>query len=92
MNEYRKSFTIIDSILNKEKADYILSMYMQKRRGKVALGHYLDGRACNYRHTYTYQTNDARILPKGTLYLTDVGMTGALNGVIGVKISLSIDS
>jgi calcineurin-like phosphoesterase len=34
-------------------------------------------------HTHV-QTNDARVLPKGTLYISDVGMTGALNGVIGV--------
>lgn len=86
-------FTIIDSILNKEKADYIfVDVHAEATSEKVALGHYLDGRVHALVGTHTHiQTNDARILPKGTLYLTDVGMTGALNGVIGVKKDIVID-
>lgn len=37
------------------------------------------------RYTYTCQTNDARILPKGTAYLTDVGMTGPYDGILGMR-------
>lgn len=52
----------------------------------VAMGHYLDGRVSAVVGTHTHvQTNDARILPKGTAYISDVGMVGGLNGVIGVE-------
>jgi len=53
---------------------------------KVAMGWYLDGRATAVVGTHTHvQTADARVLPKGTAYLTDVGMTGPHDGVIGVE-------
>jgi len=52
---------------------------------KVAMGWYLDGRASVMVGTHTHiPTNDARILPKGTGYITDVGMTGSFNSVIGM--------
>ena len=53
---------------------------------KVALGYYVDGRvsACVGTHTHV-PTADERILTKGTAYITDVGMTGPLDGVIGVE-------
>ena len=51
---------------------------------KIALGYYLEGRVSAVCGTHTHvQTNDARILAKGTAYISDVGMTGALDGVIG---------
>ncbi|MGD9906385.1 MAG: TIGR00282 family metallophosphoesterase [Vicinamibacterales bacterium] len=53
---------------------------------KVAMGWYLDGQATAVVGTHTHvQTADARILPQGTAYLTDVGMTGPHDGVIGVE-------
>ena len=52
---------------------------------KVALGHYLDGRVTAVFGTHTHiPTADLRVLPGGTLYLSDVGMVGLKNGVIGV--------
>jgi len=52
---------------------------------KIAMGWYLDGQATAVVGTHTHvQTADARILPQGTAYLTDVGMTGPHDGVIGV--------
>jgi metallophosphoesterase (TIGR00282 family) len=52
---------------------------------KVAMGWYLDGRASVIVGTHTHiPTNDAKILPKGTGYITDVGMTGSFNSVIGM--------
>lgn len=53
---------------------------------KIAFGYYVDGRvsACIGTHTHV-PTADERILAKGTAYLTDVGMTGPLDGVIGIK-------
>jgi 2',3'-cyclic-nucleotide 2'-phosphodiesterase len=53
---------------------------------KIAMGWYLDGLATAVIGTHTHvQTADARVLPGGTAYLTDVGMTGPHDGVIGVE-------
>ncbi len=53
---------------------------------KQAMGWYLDGRVSAVVGTHTHvQTNDARILPKGTGYLSDVGMTGPYDGILGMK-------
>lgn len=53
---------------------------------KMALAWYLDGRVTAVVGTHTHvPTADARILPEGTAYMTDVGMTGPYNGIIGVK-------
>ena len=53
---------------------------------KIALGWFLDGKVTAVVGTHTHvQTADARILPGGTAYLTDVGMTGPHDGVIGVE-------
>lgn len=80
-------FLVMDRILEENKADYVfLDMHAEATSEKVAMGHYLDGRVNAVVGTHTHiQTNDDRILPKGTLYITDVGMTGPLNGVIGVE-------
>lgn len=79
-------FITIDDILEKEKADYIfVDFHAEATSEKVALGHYLDGRVNAIVGTHTHvQTNDNRVLPNGTLYITDVGMTGPLDGIIGV--------
>ncbi|MDH6363778.1 metallophosphoesterase (TIGR00282 family) [Enterococcus sp. PF1-24] len=53
---------------------------------KQAMGWFLDGRVSAVVGTHTHvQTNDPRILPKGTAYLTDVGMTGPYDGILGMK-------
>jgi len=58
---------------------------------KMALAWYLDGRVTAIIGTHTHvQTADERILPRGTAYLTDAGMTGAVDSVIGVKAELAI--
>ena len=61
-------------------------MHAEATSEKVAMGWYLDGRvtACVGTHTHV-PTADARVLPGGTAYVTDVGMTGPRGGVIGVK-------
>lgn len=59
---------------------------------KQALSWYLDGRVSAVIGTHTHvQTNDGRILPKGTAYLTDVGMTGPYDGILGMKKEPIID-
>lgn len=58
---------------------------------KVALGWYLDGKVTCVVGTHTHiQTADERILPQGTAYITDLGMTGSYNSVLGVKKELVI--
>ena len=53
---------------------------------KLAMGFYFDGKVSGVVGTHTHvQTNDARILPGGTAYITDLGMGGSLNSMIGVK-------
>ena len=71
----------------KGKADLIMfDIHAEVTSEKVALGWYLDGRALAVIGTHTHvPTADARVLPKGTAYVTDVGMTGARGGVIGVR-------
>jgi metallophosphoesterase (TIGR00282 family) len=69
----------------------IVDMHAEATSEKVALGWYLDGRVTAVVGTHTHvPTADARVLPGGTAYITDVGMTGARGGVIGVKREQSI--
>jgi metallophosphoesterase (TIGR00282 family) len=75
------------------RADHILvDFHAEATSEKVALGWYLDGRvtACVGTHTHV-PTADARVLPGGTAYITDVGMTGPRGGVIGVKREQAIE-
>jgi len=59
---------------------------------KEALGWYLDGRVSAVVGTHTHvQTADERVLPKGTAYITDVGMTGSMDSVIGIRKSIAIE-
>lgn len=58
---------------------------------KVAMAHYLDGRACLLVGTHTHvQTADERIFPKGLGYLTDAGMSGCHDSVIGLKTEVAL--
>ena len=68
-------------------------MHAEATSEKVALGWYLDGRVTAVLGTHTHvPTADARVLPGGTAYITDVGMTGARGGVLGVERELAIES
>jgi metallophosphoesterase (TIGR00282 family) len=70
-----------------DKADMIvIDFHAEVTSEKVAMGWYLDGRVLAVIGTHTHvPTADARVLPGGTAYVTDVGMTGSRAGVIGVK-------
>jgi metallophosphoesterase (TIGR00282 family) len=75
------------------RADAVLvDMHAEATSEKVAMGWYLDGRvtACIGTHTHI-PTADARVLPGGTAYITDAGMTGPRGGVIGVKRELAVE-
>jgi metallophosphoesterase (TIGR00282 family) len=85
----------IDEALREvEGADHVLvDMHAEATSEKIALGWYLDGRVTAVVGTHTHvPTADARVLPQGTAYITDVGMTGARGGVIGVRREQSIAS
>ena len=86
-------FTGIKAIIENEKADYsFVDFHAEATSEKVALGYYLDGIANVVVGTHTHvPTADNRVLPNGTLYMTDVGMTGPLNGVIGVSKEIVLD-
>ncbi len=69
----------------------LVDFHAESNEEKEALGLYLDGRVAAVAGTHTHvQTADERILPKGTGYLTDLGMTGPDNSVIGVKSAICI--
>ncbi|MFA5560431.1 MAG: TIGR00282 family metallophosphoesterase [Acholeplasmataceae bacterium] len=80
-------FQTIQKAIEESDADYkILDFHAEATSEKVAIGHYFDGKIDLIVGTHTHiQTADERVLPRGTLYITDVGMTGPVNGVIGVK-------
>ena len=83
----------IDAALREvSRADHILvDMHAEVTSEKVALGWYLDGKVTAVVGTHTHvPTADLRVLPGGTAYITDVGMTGARGGVIGMKKEQSI--
>lgn len=78
--------------LKKRVAAVIVDMHAEATSEKMAMGHYLDGEATAVVGTHTHvQTADEQILPLGTAYMTDIGMTGPLHGVIGVKKELAIE-
>ncbi len=86
-------FTTADTILRKMQADVILvDFHAEATSEKLAMGWYLDGRVSAVWGTHTHvPTADARILPKGTGYITDLGMTGPADSVLGVQPQLSIN-
>ena len=71
----------------------LVDMHAEATSEKVAMGWHLDGRVTAVFGTHTHiPTADAKILPGGTAYITDVGMTGPRGGVIGVKREQAIES
>jgi len=94
MNPIDCPFRAADWIIPKirEEATMILvDMHAEATAEKVAMGWYLDGRVSAVLGTHTHiQTNDARILPQGTAYLTDVGMTGPYDSVLGMRKDIAI--
>ncbi len=89
MKAGRPVFAEVDAALHAlgGKVDHVLvDMHAEATSEKVAMGWHLDGRVTAVVGTHTHvPTADARILPGGTAYITDVGMTGPRGGVIGVK-------
>jgi metallophosphoesterase (TIGR00282 family) len=86
---------IIDNIINhfvNNTNIIIIDFHAESSREKEALGYYLDGRAALVAGTHTHvQTADERLLPKGTAYITDLGMTGITDSVIGMDTKICLD-
>ena len=82
-------FRIANALLETVPAETkvrIVDMHAEATSEKVAMGWFLDGRVSAVLGTHTHvQTADERILPSGTAYLTDLGMTGSYAGVIGME-------
>ena len=82
---FRTAKEEIDKIKNKARI-IIVDMHAEATSEKIALGWYLDGQVSAIIGTHTHvQTADEKILPGGTAFLCDAGMTGPLDGVIGRK-------
>ncbi|MDR0382668.1 MAG: YmdB family metallophosphoesterase [Spirochaetaceae bacterium] len=70
----------------------IVDFHAESTREKEALGFYADGRSSAFAGTHTHvQTADEKILPRGSAYITDLGMTGALGGVIGMDKDICLE-
>jgi metallophosphoesterase (TIGR00282 family) len=94
--EIESPFLTIDRILQSTKKEkpavVIVDIHAEWTSEKVALGHYLDSKVTAVLGTHTHvATADNRILPGGTAYVTDVGMTGPLNSVLGIKTDIIVD-
>ncbi|HET8979123.1 MAG TPA: TIGR00282 family metallophosphoesterase [Solirubrobacteraceae bacterium] len=96
MDAGRTAFAEADAAVHalRGEADHILvDMHAEATSEKVGMGWYLDGRVTAVVGTHTHvPTADARVLPGGTAYITDVGMTGPRGGVIGVKRELAVEA
>ena len=85
-------FLLVEKILKKITAKIILvEIHAEATSEKLAMGYMLDGRVSAVWGTHTHvPTADARVLPKGTGYVTDLGMTGPRESVLGIRPELSI--
>ena len=85
-------FLMIDRILKEVDARIkVVEIHAEATSEKLAMGYMLDGRVSAVWGTHTHvPTADAQILPKGTGYVTDLGMTGPLHSVIGIRPDLSV--
>lgn len=95
LETHTNAFDCADEMLKKAEAEgckiTIIDFHAEATSEKRAMGFYLDGRASAVFGTHTHvQTSDNQILPNGTGYITDLGMTGAANSVLGIEPELAI--
>ena len=87
-NPFEKMDELLKNISTK---NIFVDFHAEATSEKIAMGHYLDGRVSAVIGTHTHvQTADERILPNSTAYMTDAGMCGGKNSVLGVKKELII--
>jgi metallophosphoesterase (TIGR00282 family) len=96
MDPASPAFAAAEAILNslEERVDQlVVDLHAEATSEKIGLGWHLDGRVTAVVGTHTHvPTADARVLPGGTAYITDVGMTGPRGGVIGVKREQAVEA
>ena len=87
-------FTTADRLLKKGEADITLvDFHAEATSEKLAMGYYLDGRVTALWGTHTHvPTADERVYPKGTGYITDLGMTGPVESVLGIEPWQSVEN
>ena len=89
MEPLENPFVVMDRILNRYSGQYdisILDFHAEATSEKLALAHYLDGRITVMAGTHPHVTTaDEHILPKGTAYITDIGMCGPEESVLGIR-------
>lgn len=87
-------FEVIDDLVAEARHAtpvVLVDVHAEATSEKVALAHWLDGRVTAVIGTHTHvQTSDARVFPKGTAFITDVGMTGPHDSVLGVETELAV--
>lgn len=85
-------FRTADAILAKERADVVIvDMHAEATSESQAMGWYLDGRVAAVLGSHTHvPTLDAKVLPQGTAFVTDIGMVGPYTSVIGMKVEASL--
>ena len=88
-------FATVDRILEREAGEYdiaLMDIHAEATSEKLALARYFDGRIHIMFGTHTHvQTADEQVLPKGSGYITDLGMTGPTNGIIGTDAEAVIE-
>ena len=86
-------FTTADRLLAQGEADFTLvDFHAEATSEKLAMGYYLDGRVSALWGTHTHvPTADERVCPKGTGYITDLGMTGVIESVLGIDHRQSVE-
>ena len=88
-------FEAVEEILKKEQGNFsvsVLDVHAEATSEKAAIAQYFDGRISAVFGTHTHvQTNDARVLPCGTGFITDLGMCGPVNSILGIRSDIVIE-
>lgn len=88
---FRAAAAAVEEMINSTPC-IVVDMHCETTSEKNAMGWYLNGRVSAVVGTHTHvQTADARILPGGTAYITDIGLTGGMDSVIGMETGMSIE-
>lgn len=88
---FRKADQILEEHKNEKLSAIVVDFHAEATSEKLALANYLDGRVTVFVGTHTHiPSADGMVLPKGTMYITDVGMIGAVDSVLGVKTEIII--
>jgi calcineurin-like phosphoesterase len=88
-NPFKKA----DEILQELKSDYVfVDFHAEATSEKIAMAHYLDGRVTAVVGTHTHvPTADAMLFPNGSMYISDIGMTGSKFGILGADKDIILD-